>query len=74
VIYICYVICWGLVETGELVVRDNELDVGDNEVALSDVTEGGKLAGNSGTGTRIRLAGPGFPGMGGHVHFHNPLF
>jgi hypothetical protein len=72
VIYICYVIYWGLECTGELVVRDNELDVEDNEVALSDVTEGGKLAGNS--GTRIRLAGPGFPGMGGHVHFHNPLF
>ena len=33
-------------EIVELVVRDDELDVGDDEVAWSDVTEGGKLAGN----------------------------
>jgi hypothetical protein len=30
---------------GVLAVRDNELDVGDDEVASSDVTESGKLVG-----------------------------
>ena len=33
-------------EIVELVVSDDELDVGDNEVASSDIIEGGKLAGN----------------------------
>jgi hypothetical protein len=43
-----------------LAVRDDELDVGDDEVASSDVTEGGKHR-----GTQIRLAGPGFTEDGG---------
>jgi hypothetical protein len=43
-----------------LAVRDDELDVGDNEVASSDITEGGKHR-----GTQIRLAGPGFTEDGG---------
>jgi hypothetical protein len=33
------------VEIGVLVVRDNELDVGDNEVASSKVAEVGKCMG-----------------------------
>jgi hypothetical protein len=33
------------VEIGVLVVRDNELDVGDNEVTSSEVAEVGKHAG-----------------------------
>jgi hypothetical protein len=51
-----------------LAVRDDELDVGDNGVASSDVAEGGKTL-----GTQIRLAGPGFPRVGGHVVPYNPL-
>jgi hypothetical protein len=45
-IYICYIFCKGGVEIYVLTVRDNEHDsehdVGDNEVALSDVAEGGQ--------------------------------
>jgi hypothetical protein len=46
----------GVVEIGELAVRDDE-------VALSGVAEMGERAGRTG----IRLAGPGFPGMGGDL-------
>ena len=46
----------GVVEIGELSVRDDE-------VASSEVAEMGERAGR----TRIRLAGPGFPGMGGDL-------
>lgn len=41
----CYIFCKGGVEICELTVRDNEHDservVGDDDVALSDVAEGG---------------------------------
>jgi len=33
------------VEVGVVAVRDNELDMGDDEVASSDVAEGGNFAG-----------------------------
>ena len=36
-------------QIGVLVVRDNELDVGDDEVALSKVAEGGTCAGGGHT-------------------------
>jgi hypothetical protein len=58
------------VEIGVLVVRDDELDVGDDEVASSEVAEvGERELRDTGKlwGTRIRLAGPGFPGMGGLI-------
>ena len=65
-----------------LVIRDDELDMGDNEVASLDVAEGGKTCGTAGKlwecgktlGTRIRLAGPGFLRMGEHVVLENTLF
>jgi len=40
-----------------LVVRDDKLDVGDNEVMLSEVAEVGERAGKT-LGTQIRLASP----------------
>jgi hypothetical protein len=43
-IYICY-ICGRGVEVGMVAIRDDELDVGDDEVASSDVAEGGKRVG-----------------------------
>ena len=36
-----------------LIVRDDELNVGDNEVASSEVAEGGTCAGRPGEVTRI---------------------
>ena len=44
-------------EIGVLVVSDNELDVGDDEVALSEVAKVGERAGKT-LGTWIWLAGP----------------
>ena len=44
-IYICHVLCGGQAEISELVVRDDELDVGDDEVASSEVAEVGERAG-----------------------------
>jgi hypothetical protein len=35
------------VEIGELIVRDDELDVGDDKVASSEVAEGGTRAGRN---------------------------
>ena len=43
-------------EKGELVVRDDELTVGDDEVASSEVAEGGTCAGRAVEVTRM---GPG---------------
>ena len=40
-----------------LIIRDNKLNVGDDEVALSEVAKVGECAGNT-LGTQIRLAGP----------------
>ena len=56
-------------EIGVLVVRDDELDVGDDEVASSEVAEVGKHAETS--ETWIRLASPSFLGM---VVSENTLF
>jgi hypothetical protein len=44
------------VEINKLIVRDDELDVGDDEVASSEVAEGGTCAGRTVEVTRI---GPG---------------
>ena len=40
-------------EIGVLVVRDDELDVGDDEVASSEVAEGGTCAGRTVEVTRM---------------------
>ncbi len=45
VIYICYIFYEGQVEIGMLAVRDDKLNVGDNEVMLSDVAGGGNHMG-----------------------------
>jgi hypothetical protein len=45
------------VEIGVLVVSDDKHDVGDDEVASSEVAEVGERAGKT-LGTWIRLAGP----------------
>ena len=56
-------------EIGVLVVRDDKLDVGDDEVTSSEVAEVGECAGTS--GMRIQLASPSFPRM---VVSENTLF
>jgi len=45
VIYICYIFYEGQVKIGMLTIRDNELNVGDDEVTLSDVAGGGNHMG-----------------------------
>ena len=44
--YICYMFCKGGVEICVLAVRDNERDMGDNEVASSVVVKGGHADGS----------------------------
>jgi hypothetical protein len=46
-IYICYIKHGGNAGTCVLAVRDNELDVGDSEVASSEVAEGRGMRGKA---------------------------